>query len=248
MIEKEVDVPMSGGVMSTYVVHPQEDLPAPGVIFLMDAAGIRETLRDMARRIASVGYYVLLPDLFYRAGRHAGVDRALVDANDPEERAKLGHLVTSLSNATTIDDLGALIDVASRDPALSAGPMGAVGYCMSGRFALLAAVRWPDRVRAAASYFGTRLVTDSPDSPHLSLSRLAGEAYFAFAEIDEYAPPPMVETFTAAARKAATNCRVETYARAHHAFAFPDADQFDRIASDRHWETLFALLRRNLRH
>lgn len=246
MIEKEIDVRTADGLMSTFIVHPQEHLPAPGVIFLMDAAGIREPLRDMCRRIATAGYFVMLPDLFYRQGRHVGVDRTKVDAKDGVERARLSQLVGSLTNAHVVDDLGSLIDAASKDQALSPGPMGAVGYCMSGRFALLVAARRPDRVNAAASYFGTRLVTDKPDSAHLCLPKFKGEGYFSFAEIDEYAPRPMVDAFTKAVKDAKANCRIETYAGAHHAYAMPDAKQFDRVASDRHWETLFALFRRNL--
>lgn len=247
MIEKEIEVQATDGVMSTFVVHPEEELPAPGVVFLMDAAGIRESLRDMCRRLATAGYYVMLPDLFYRHGRHVGVDRERIDAQDPSEREKLRSLVGSLVNAKVVDDLGALLAATASDRAMSNGPVGAVGYCMSGRYALLAAARWPNRVRAAASFFGTRLVTDQPDSPHLGLPAITGEAYFNFAEVDEYAPAPMVDAFTKAVRDAKINCRVETYAGTHHAFAIPEARQFDRVASDRHWERLLALFRRNLR-
>jgi len=35
----------------------------------MDAYGVREELKDMARRLGTVGYYVLSPNLYYRAGR-----------------------------------------------------------------------------------------------------------------------------------------------------------------------------------
>ena len=55
--------------METFICHPERGGPHPAVFLLMDAPGIREELRDMARRLGTVGYYVLLPNLYYRAGR-----------------------------------------------------------------------------------------------------------------------------------------------------------------------------------
>src|SRR5947209_3259064 len=55
--------------MESFICRPERNAPHPAVFFLMDAHGIREELRDMARRLATVGYYVLLPNLYYRAGR-----------------------------------------------------------------------------------------------------------------------------------------------------------------------------------
>ncbi|TDM99205.1 hydrolase, partial [Lactobacillus crispatus] len=65
MIEKQIDIPTRDGAMSTFLCHPGRHGPHPIVIFFMDAPGIREELRDMARRLASVGYYVMLPNLYY---------------------------------------------------------------------------------------------------------------------------------------------------------------------------------------
>ena len=69
MIETEVDVKTRDGEMNTFVVHPDEGGPFPAILFYMDAPGKREELHDMARRLASVGYYVVLPNLYYRRTR-----------------------------------------------------------------------------------------------------------------------------------------------------------------------------------
>ena len=66
MHERQLDIETKDGRMTTFVVHPERDGPHPIILFYMDAPGIREELRDMARRIASVGYYVMLPNLYYR--------------------------------------------------------------------------------------------------------------------------------------------------------------------------------------
>ena len=69
MIEKTLDITTKDGEMETFTCHPERNGPSPAIFFLMDAHSIREELKDMARRLGTVGYYVLLPNLYYRAGR-----------------------------------------------------------------------------------------------------------------------------------------------------------------------------------
>ena len=69
MIEETLDISTKDGEMETFICRPERGGSLPAVFLLMDAPGIREELRDMARRLGTVGYYVLLPNLYYRAGR-----------------------------------------------------------------------------------------------------------------------------------------------------------------------------------
>src|SRR5690348_1625734 len=66
--EFQLDVETPDGKMNSFAAHPDEGGPFPAVILYMDAPGIREELRDFARRIASQGYFCLLPDMYYRNG------------------------------------------------------------------------------------------------------------------------------------------------------------------------------------
>ena len=59
--------------MPTFLFHPEHDGPHPVVLYLMDAPGVRPALRDMASRLGSAGYYVMLPYLYYRGGAVSGV-------------------------------------------------------------------------------------------------------------------------------------------------------------------------------
>src|ERR1700741_735838 len=84
MIEKTLDITTAAGQMETFICHPERGGPYPAVFLLMDAPGIREELRDMARRLATVGYYVLLPNLYYRAGRDTIFGPDGLEAGSPE--------------------------------------------------------------------------------------------------------------------------------------------------------------------
>ena len=69
MIERELDIATQDGAMNTWTVRPDDGGPLPVVLMLMDAPGVREGLREICRRIAQSGYYVLLPNLYYRTTR-----------------------------------------------------------------------------------------------------------------------------------------------------------------------------------
>jgi len=117
---------------------------------------------------------------------------------------------------------------------------------MSGPYALAAAARYPERIAAAASFYGTWLVSDAVESPHLSLGRIKGEAYIACAEHDELAPLPMVDELRALFEASGCAGELEVYPGVHHGFAFPQRWCYDKLAAERHWERLIALYRRRL--
>jgi carboxymethylenebutenolidase len=245
MIERTVEIPTRDGATTTFICHPERGGPHPLVIFYMDAPAIREELREMVRRLASAGYYVMLPNLYYRAGvLELG---AFAGPNDGATRERMMGLMNGLTIEMIMQDTDALLAFADGQGAASGGPAGAVGYCMSGQFAINAAARHPDRFAAAASIYGVRLVTDEADSPHLMAARSRAELYFACAETDHWAPMPMVEALTTAVADPAIDAEVEVYRGVEHGFAFPGRAAYNREAAERHWERLFALFARRLR-
>jgi carboxymethylenebutenolidase len=244
MIEQTVDIPTKHGATTTFIAHPERDGAHPVVLFFMDAPGIREELRDMARRIAAAGCYVMLPNLYYRSGVVQLAD--LPKLSEAETRARMFELMGSLTMPLVMDDGDALLDFADRDPAAGNGRIATLGYCMSGQYAINFAARYPDRVAAAASIYGVQLVTDQADSPHLAAQKAKAELYFACAEHDTYAPLEMVEALDQTVKSKNLNAEVELYPGVHHGFAFPQRPVFDKTAAERHWERLFALWRRQL--
>lgn len=244
MQEHTLDIATRDGAMETFIVHPDRGAHPP-VLMLMDAPGIRGELRDMARRLASVGYYVMLPNLYYRAGRDTmyGPD---VTTKGSAEQARMRAVRTKMTIPPVMDDVAAMIAYADTRNAAKPGPVGTHGYCMSGPYSLAAAARYPDRIAAAASFYGTWLVSDAVESPHLTLGKAKGELYIACAEHDELAPLPMVAELKALFETSGNPGELEMYPAAHHGFAFPQRWCYDQPAAERHWERLIALYRRRL--
>jgi carboxymethylenebutenolidase len=245
MIERTIDITTRDGAMETFLCHPERGGPHPAVLLLMDAPGVREELRDMARRLGTVGYFVLLPNLYYRAGRDTpfGPD---VLTQGSAERERMRAIRTKMTIPPVMADVASMLAVIDGDSAARSGPVGVHGYCMSGPYALAAAARFPDRIAAAASFYGTWLVSDAEESPHLSLGKITAEAYIACAEHDDLAPLPMVEKLRQLFARAGTRGEIELYLRVHHGFAFPERRVYDKPAAERHWERLIALYRRRL--
>jgi carboxymethylenebutenolidase len=241
MIEHDIDIQTPDGAMNSFVVHPDEGGPFPVVLFYMDAPGKREELHDMARRIATVGYYVVLPNLYYRRTREFTMVR------DEDGFKRMFDMMYSLSNAMVMRDTTSLLAFVDAQPAARARSLGAIGYCMGGPFAFTAAAQFADRIACAASIYGVSLLTDRPDSPHLAIKQIRGEMYFACAETDKYAPKEQIDALEAQLRDSGINYRLEWYPGAEHGFAFPTrAGIYHKPSAERHWERLFALFRRNL--
>lgn len=243
MIERQLDISTEDGASTTYIVHPDRGGPFPVILFLMDAPAIREELRDMARRFATSGFYVMLPNLYYRTGE---MELGPMDF-DPASpwRKKMTDLMNSLGISMIMSDVDAMIAFADADPVADAQAVGTVGYCMSGRFAVCAAGHRPDRVKATASIYGVKLVTDSDNSPHLVAKRSPAEFYFACAERDHWAPQEMVDQMKRDLEGA--HGEVEQYPDTDHGFAFPQRPAYRKLAAEQHWERVLSLFGRNLR-
>jgi carboxymethylenebutenolidase len=244
MIEETLDIETRDGPMETFICRPERGTH-PTVFMLMDAPGIRDELRDMASRLATVGYAVLLPNLYYRAGRDTffGPD-VLTKGSDDHTRMRA--IRTKMTIPPVMNDVADMLAYVDARDDMTSDRVGVHGYCMSGPYALAAAARYPERVAAAASFYGTWLVSNAEESPHLTLDQGDAERYIACAEIDELAPMPMVDELQELFEAAGSPGELEVYAGVHHGFAFPSRRIYDRDAAERHWERLIALYRRNL--
>src|SRR5215468_5692335 len=127
MIDQQIDIPTKDGHTTTFITHPERGGPFPVIIFYMDAPAIREELRDMARRLGTSGYYVMLPNMYYRAGV---MELGALPA-DPEspERKRMFALMNSLSIPLVMEDTRVLLAFAQGQKAANTHIVGSVGYC-----------------------------------------------------------------------------------------------------------------------
>jgi len=224
------------GRCPAHVFEPEGTGPWPAVLLYMDGIGIRPALFSMAERLAVAGYYVLLPDLFYRSGPYAPPDPRRLFA-DPETRADwVRRYIGTVTIESAMRDTAAFLEFLAAQASVRQPKIGTVGYCMSGKLALAAASRFPDRVAAAASYHGGVLGTDAQDSVHRMMKGVQAVVYVGVASND---PPPQL--LAEALREAGVTHTIETYP-AQHGWVPGDTPVHDAAAAERHWETLLGLL------
>ena len=242
MIDRELDIATADGAMNTFITHPEEGGPHPVVLFYMDAPGKREELHDMARRLGTSGYYVMLPNLYYRRSRDFRM------GTGEDARKIMFEHMDSLNRATVLTDTAALLRCSEQDSAARPGKVATIGYCMSGPFVFWAAAEHPQRVAAAASLHGVRLCTDSAESPHRFAGDIRAEVYIGCAQTDVWAPPEMITALDQHLKSTSLNYRIEHYPETQHGFVFPQrAGMYHKASAERHWERLLGLLGRNLR-
>jgi carboxymethylenebutenolidase len=242
MTEQDVLVNTKYGRQPAFAACPDAPGQYPGIILYMDAPGFRDELRHMGRRIAKHGYFCLVPDLYYRLGTLRFDIPRRSDAMSAVIRASMN----SLSNAAVAEDTAGMIAFLDGQDKVKPGPLGCVGHCMSGPFAVAVAARFP-RMKAAASLYGVNLVTDQPDSPHTMLDRVKGELYIGFAEIDPAVPSNIVPDLEQALKVAGTRYRMETFKGAHHGFCFANRPDYDPVAAEESWTRVTDLWDRNLK-
>jgi carboxymethylenebutenolidase len=245
MTSSNIDVKTPDGVADAYLTRPDGDGSHPAVLFIIDAFGLRPRIEEMADRIAERGYVVLAPNVFYRAGRAPVLP--MPDFSDPDGRARFFQqvrpLMEQLTPETIARDGEAYLDcLAVQAP----GPVAITGYCMGGRLGFRIAAAYPDRVAALGAFHAGGLVTDAPDSPHLSSDRVQAEIYFGHADADQSMTPEQIATLDGALDEAGVRHRTEVYEGAHHGYTMSDTSVYDEDATERHYAALFDLFERAL--
>jgi carboxymethylenebutenolidase len=241
----KVEIKTRDGACPSYVFRPAGKGPWPAVLAFMDGIGIRPAMLEIGERLATSGFFVLLPDLFYRSGPYEPMNAHTV-FTDPEQRKVLMEKFFALATpANIMSDTGAFLDYLAVQPDVKPGGIGTTGYCMGGLMSLTAAGTFPERVVAAASYHGGRLATEKPDSPHLLAPKIKARVYVAGAIDDQSFPDEMKARLEEALTKAGVDHKIETY-QAKHGWVLRDTPAYDAGAADRHWRTMLALFNATL--
>ena len=241
-----IEITTADGICPSYVFRPASGSgPWPAVIMYMDGVGIRPAMLDLGVRLAKSGYFVLLPDLFYRSGPYEAMDARAV-FSDPELRKRLQEKFSShISQAKVMADTSAFLDYLAAEPDVKAGGIGVTGYCMGGRMALTAAGTFPERIVAAAAFHPGAPATDAPDSPHLLAPHMKARVYVAGATDDVWFTDEMKQRLEKALTDAGVEHVVETYP-AKHGWVLSDAPSYDATCNERHWREMLALFSETL--
>jgi carboxymethylenebutenolidase len=236
----KVDIKTRDGTCPSYVYRPTGSGPWPAALIYMDGIGIRPAMLEVGERLSTHGYFVLLPDLYYRSGPYEPMDPHTL-FSDPEKRKVLMEkFFAHASQANVMSDTHAYLDYLAAQPDVKPGGIGTTGYCLGGLMSLTAAGTYPDRVAVAASFHGGRLATDAPESPHLLAPKMKARVYVAGAIEDGSFPDDMKARLEDALTKAGVDHLIETYP-AKHGWVFRDTPVHDAAATERHWQTLVRL-------
>ncbi|KGN37520.1 dienelactone hydrolase [Knoellia subterranea KCTC 19937] len=245
-----MEIPMpAGGVAEAWVTRPNDDAPRPGVLFFMDAFGLRPRIAEMAQRIADWGYVVMAPNAFHRNGSVAEL-APTEDLTQPGVREAFFKGVRPRLGALTVEalesDLPAYLAALRAVPGVDGRAVGVTGYCMGARLAVRAACLDPDVV-AVGGFHGGGLASEADDSPHRGLRQARAEFVLGHADGDRSMDPEAVARLGAALAEAGLTARNEVYSGAAHGYTMSDTSVFDEAATERHFAELRDLLNRTLR-
>ncbi|MEO8448815.1 MAG: dienelactone hydrolase family protein [Gemmatimonadota bacterium] len=243
----KVEIKTADGMCPSYAYHPGGTGPWPAILVYMDGIGIRPAMLEIGERLATYGYLVLVPDLFYRSGPYEPMDARVVFSDPAKRKVLMEKFFALATQAKIMSDTRAFLDYLSESGDVTPGGIGTTGYCMGGAMSLAAAGSYPDRIVAAASYHGGRLATDAPDSPHRLAPKMQARVYVAGAIEDASFPDEMKARLEAALTEAGVDHTIETY-QARHGWVLRDTDAYDPAAAERHWQTMVALFDATLEH
>jgi carboxymethylenebutenolidase len=244
-VGETIEVRAADGTAEAYLTGEEG---RPGVLLYMDAIGLRPRIEEMADRIASWGYVVLAPHVFYRDGSAAEL-APTEDLREPAAReAFFAGGVMERVNGLTPDKAAADADawVAALTERAGDGPIGTTGYCMGARLAVRVAGQFPGTVAAVGGFHGGGLVTDEPDSPHRAIPGSTAEYAFGHADGDRSMPLEAVQALEETLRATDRPYLNEVYAHAAHGYTMADTSVYDEAATERHFSVLRGLLERTL--
>jgi carboxymethylenebutenolidase len=253
--ETNVEIKTPDGNCDAAFIHPASGAH-PAVVIWPDAFGLRPSMREIAKRLASSGYSVLVPNPFYRVAKSPVFESASnFNFGDPAQRSKLTPLMGSINAEGAVErDATAFIAWLDTQKQMDrTKKVGTQGYCMGGALVVRTAAAVPDRVGAGASFHGGGLVTDNPNSPHLLAPKIKARMYFGVAVNDDKQQPDAKTKLKEAFEAAKVPVEVEVYEQALHGWCVSDMPMgpdgkpiYKKDDAERAWSKLLALYKAGL--
>lgn len=247
-MKTDVSIPMPDGEARAFVFTPDAgEGPWPAILFYMDGPAIRPALFEMGERMAAAGYFVLLPDMFWRLGPYLPIDLAVAFGSPEGRKTFRETYFASTDPVRAMADTGVFLDWMAQQPQARPGQVGVSGYCMGGGFALRAAAAFPDRIAAAAAFHPSNLATDQPDSPHLGVAQIKARVLVAGGDKDASFDEAQRDRLTAALSEAGVEAQVSIWPDCRHGWVPTDMPVYNAQGAERHWRELFALFDQSLK-
>jgi carboxymethylenebutenolidase len=222
-----------------YLARPADDMPRPGVLVFMEIFGINPHIRAVTERLATAGYVAMAPDFFHRTG--PGIDLGY-DQPGLEEGRK--HL-RALRQSQLLEDIDAARAFFDARADVLHGSYGAVGFCVGGHVAYLAATT--GHFAATAALYGGGIASTAGfggEASPLSRARsIRGHILFLFGGKDALIPEADVHAIGDAMREGGVDHEVIVYEGASHGFFCDLRPSYDARAAADAWQrisTLFA--------
>ncbi len=245
MIEEKIEITTPDGISTGFICRPEGDQRWPGVIHLTDIGGIRPAQHEMAQRLAAKGYFVFVPNVFYRTGRPPLFEPGSAPGGE-QFMKRFAELASPLTPEAVERDAACYVDFLAAQEAVSPGALGVVGYCFTGGLAIRAAAAKPDKIAAAASFHGSGLFTEAPTSPHRLLARIQAQLYFGHAVQDRSMPEEAIQKLDQALAEWGGRYESDVYEGAYHSWTVPDSPVYNRPQAERAFAKLVELFARTL--
>ncbi|GAB3966153.1 dienelactone hydrolase family protein [Actinoallomurus acanthiterrae] len=244
MPTKTLRIPTTDGQADAFAAFPDGGRH-PGVLMYADGFGIRPVLREMARELAGHGYYVLVPNFFYRHGPAPVLElpEHIGEEARPAVIAQVMPLIKAHTDERILSDADAYLRFLTAQPEVGAGPVAVTGYCIGGLLAMRTAAAHPGQVAAVAGFHGP-VGADGPDDLHRFLSKITAQVHLGHAETD--ITPEALGELNQALDAAGVDHTSEIYPGTVHGFTMSDTDAFSPSGLQRHWDRLLPLLDRTL--
>ncbi len=240
---REVSFQSDGAAIRAYIARPKAPGTYPAVIVLHEAFGLVEHERDVARRLANAGFIALAPDVYSRVGAPSNA------ADMTEVRAKM----FGLPDAQLVRDFEAAAAFVRAQPGAS-GKLGAVGFCVGGRWTLLFACS-SDKLDAAIDCWGGFVTRATPDAaatperptPVIDLApQLRCPLYVVCGEEDQNPSPADAAELDRRLGQAGKNFAVEVFKNVGHAFFADYRPSYREAAAFDLWPKMVAFFRKHL--
>jgi carboxymethylenebutenolidase len=218
-----VEIPSGAGTMPAFLARPRSAGRLPAVIVVMEAFGLNDHIKDVAKRIAAEGYVTLAPDLYWRGGKGR-------TAKYDDLPNAIG-MMQSLKDGDIVTDVRSAVAYLEKDSSVRADRIGITGFCMGGRVSFLAAAELPDKIKAAAPFYGGGIPIDKTEKTKAPM-------LIFFGEDDGFIPLDQVDALRAELAKHKKPAEVVVYKGAGHGFFCNERDSYQQQAASDAWERL----------